>query len=37
MKGKERKGKHLRKNKEKQIVQERGGVLQKCVKNGLVK
>ena len=29
--GKEMKGKHLRKNKEKQILQERDGVLQKHV------
>ena len=32
-----RKGKHLRKNEEKKILQERRGVLQKHVKIGLAK
>ena len=36
-KGKERNGKHLRKNKEKKILQERDGVLEKHVKNGRAK
>ena len=36
-KGKERNGKHLRKNKEKKILQERDGVLEKRVENGRAK